>query len=197
MLRTSVPVRSAVDAADAAQHCITDDPGDLVLLGRLAEAATRLVETETARSFRDAEWTLTLDAFPPVIELRVCPVRSVESVRYFDAAGEQQTLDPEAYIVDTASEPGRITRAPGTSWPQTQRRVNAVEVTFVAGYGRPTEDDEEGEDDCPPHDIPAAATQAILLLVGHWFANREAVGNVGGEIALTYRALVNSLKWTW
>src|SRR5690606_2147840 len=144
-----------------------------------------MLQAETARQFRNAGWTLTLDAFPPELELRVCPVQSVESVKYYDTAGVQQTLDSSDYLVDIASEPGRIVPVPDTSWPETQRRPNAVEVAFTAGYGETLSD------------VPAAAKQAVLLLAGNWFANREPVGSVGGEIAFTYRSLVNSLRWTW
>lgn len=63
------------------------------------------------------------------------PLQSVTSIKYWDQDGTQQTLSPSAYLVDTYSEPGRIVPAPGTAWPATQNRINAVEVAFVAGYG--------------------------------------------------------------
>lgn len=185
MLRlTTPPAVHPIALSDAERHVFSDDPGDSLAIKRMVRAATHMVQTETARQFVNATWTLTLDSFPAAIELRVCPVQSVTSVKYYDTAGAQQTLDSSDYLVDTASEPGRITPAPNTVWPVTQQRANAVEVVFTAGYG----DSHYG--------VPEAAQQAILLLVGNWFANREPVGTVGGEIALTYRSLVNSLKWT-
>ena len=40
------------------------------------------------------------------------------------------------YQVDTASEPGRIKLVPGVSWPAVEAdKVNAVQITYVAGYG--------------------------------------------------------------
>lgn len=63
------------------------------------------------------------------------PLQTVESVKYYDQDGVKQTLDPSQYLVDTVSEPARITPAPNTAWPTTQNRVNAVEVAFTCGYG--------------------------------------------------------------
>jgi uncharacterized phiE125 gp8 family phage protein len=66
-----------------------------------------------------------------------------------------------------------------TYWPLTQPgKSKAVSVDFVAGYG-PT-----------PATVPALLKQAICLLVGHWFENREAVGNVGGEVAFAVDSIL-------
>lgn len=180
--QTTPPALCPVSLGDAKRHLIVSHAEDDARIYEMVQAATRLLEDHTSRQLLTATWTLYADCFTPCIELRVCPVQSVESVKYIDADGEQQTLDPESYIVDTASEPARIVPAYGTVWPRTQRRINAVEVEFVAGYGE-------------PHQVPRTAKQAVLLLTGHWYANREAVGTVGSEIALAYSSLIWSLKW--
>ena len=43
-----------------------------------------------------------------------------------------------------------------------------------------------------PEPRPASIDQAVLLLIGHWFANREAVlsGTVAVELPLAFDALV-------
>lgn len=59
-----------------------------------------------------------------------------------------------------------------------------VEVTYRAGYEQ----------------LPAAIRQAMLLLVGHWYANREAVA-LGAvttvEVEMTARTLLNQFKEWW
>jgi uncharacterized phiE125 gp8 family phage protein len=97
-------------------------------------------------------WDLVLDAFPlpnarpeceaanrkAAILLPLPPLQSVTSVKYLDANGVQQTLDPTAYQVDTRSEPGELMPAYGTQWPTARSgAANAVTVRFVAGYGPP------------------------------------------------------------
>lgn len=69
------------------------------------------------------------------IYLPLPPLQTVDSVKYYDQDGVQQTLSSSLYIVDTVSEPARITPAYGTTWPSTQNRINAVEVAFTCGYG--------------------------------------------------------------
>lgn len=71
-----------------------------------------------------------------------------------------------------------IAPAYGTSWPSTRPQREAVQVVYVAGYGAAS-------------DVPANVRQAILLQVGHMYANREAV--VTGTIATTIPLAVRSL----
>lgn len=66
--------------------------------------------------------------------------------------------DPSTYIVDATARPGRIVLKPGQSWPATNHQANCVQVTFTAGYGS---------------NVPVILKQAILLLAGSWFENRE------------------------
>ncbi len=62
------------------------------------------------------------------------PLQTVDSIKYYDASGVLQTLDPAQYYVDSVTEPARVTPAYGTTWPSTLNRANAVEVRFTAGY---------------------------------------------------------------
>ena len=161
---------------------------DAQLLERLIDAAMSLIESHTQRAFSPGPWQLTLDRFPScgeTIEVRLSPIISIDGITYIDAAGEEQTLSsPAEYQTDITSEPARIAPAYGTTWPRTRPQLNAVTIDMTAGEGG------------TPALVHPAARQAILLLVGHWYSNREAVGQVGTEIALAFSSLVWSLKWT-
>jgi uncharacterized phiE125 gp8 family phage protein len=117
----------------------------------------------------------------PVSEILVPrpPLISVSSITYVDGNGTTQTLSAAAYKVDTDSEPGRITPAYGYCWPTTRAEINAIAITYVAGYATRAA-------------VPASIKQAMLLLIGHWYENREAVGQVGGTVAMA----VESLLWS-
>lgn len=145
---------------DAATHAELDM---LDHLQQLLDAATEHVQGETRQQLTDARFRLTVDAFPIGREFRLPkpPLRSVESVKYIDVAGQVQTLDTSAYLVDTTQKPGRVIIRPGHSWPQADTIANAVRVEFTAGY----------ED---TNDVPQALRLAIKMLAGHWFENREA-----------------------
>lgn len=56
--------------------------------------------------------------------------------------------------------------------------------------------DEDGE----PVDVPKTIKQALLLLIAHWYTNREAVvatNVVPREVALTVDALLNQYRKWW
>lgn len=91
------------------------------------------------------------------------PVQAVTGIQYIDPDGALQTLSPSAYLVDTYSEPARITPAVGTAWPGTQNRANAVLVTFAAGYG------------ASGAAVPQGILHWILLVTATLYENREMV----------------------
>jgi uncharacterized phiE125 gp8 family phage protein len=161
---------------------VTTDLED-TLLSTLITAARRGVEAHTERALVSQTWTLKLDAFPDVICVPMPPLSSVSSITYIDTAGDSQTLASSVYTTDTDSEPGRIFLAEDQSWPTTNARRQAVTVTFVAGYGAAT---------AVPEDIKAA----ILLTVGHLYANREAVvvGTIASELPMGVRSLLSPLR---
>lgn len=41
--------------------------------------------------------------------------------------------------------------------------------------------------------VPEPLRQALLMLIAHWYANREAVGQVGGTVAMAVEALLDSV----
>jgi hypothetical protein len=68
------------------------------------------------------------------------------------------------FIVDTNSEPPRLFPMPGGNWPAALNVPNAVRIHFTAGYGA-----------AAMAMFPARAKLLILLLVAHWYQNRESV----------------------
>jgi len=107
-----------------------DDEISLAVRGITEEA-----EHSTGRAFISQTWRVTMNAFEPAIKLPYAPLQSVVHVKFYDAAGQQQTLDPQDYIADLESEPGYVVPAPGKAWPATGARIHAVEVQYVCGYG--------------------------------------------------------------
>lgn len=176
--------------AKIARREALDDHEQDALIDSLIKAATQQVEEETTRQLINATWRQSLPHWPTRhggrIELRRPPVREIISVTYLDTSGVRQTLDGSRYLLDAASpnRPGWLYPAYNTSWPDARSQPGSIQVTFVAGYG------------AAAANCPETARQAIQLLAGHWFENREAVGKVGAEIGLAYNALVGVLQWT-
>lgn len=191
-----MPLQVTVDAgqppvtvADAKLHLRVDHAADDALIGRLVDAAERHVQDWTRLQLRARTIVEHLDDFPGAGSdgLRVfrpsgTPVQEIKSVKYFDTAGVLQTLDASAWQADVLSVPARVLPAPGADWPSVQAgRLLAVQVEYTCGHTPQT---------CPP-----TAKQAILLLVGHWYENREAVvaGTIATEVQLAAAHLLGSL----
>jgi len=134
--RLIVPPTALAVSMDAARTSARASGAELdTEIEQKVQDFTGMAEHETGRAFITQTWEVTLDAFPPAIRLPHPPIVSVVHVKFYDAAGVLQTLDPQDYIVDTKSEPGYVVPAPGRTWPVTAERINAVEVQYVCGYG--------------------------------------------------------------
>lgn len=149
-----------VSLAEAKLHLRVDHADEDALITRLIKVARVAAEDRTERSLITTTWQITLDAFPDAIALPMPPLLSVTSLQYIDLAGVLRTLSPADYIVDTASQPGYVVPGVDKAWPDTQARINAVTVTYTAGYG------------ATAADVPAPITQWILLAIGDMYANR-------------------------
>lgn len=133
---------NVADASLGAGVPTTNTTGDPQLL-LLAKAARATAESITRRALCDQAWDLKLDTFPGwEIQIPKPPLQSIAFIKYIDNDGVEQTLDPSEYLVDTSSEPGRVTPVFGGTWPTPRQQSNSVTIRFVAGYG--------SADDVPP-----------------------------------------------
>lgn len=179
----TAPAAEPVSLAEAKAHLRLEASTDDTTIAALIPAAREYVETTTGRSLVTRTLELMLNGFPagPIVLSRA-PVQAVSSVTYYPLAGPSEAMDPAVYLVNETDAEIAALRYP---WPATAARPDAVRVRYVAGYG-------------DPEDVPAMVKQAILLLVAHWFSNREAVivGVQGGtrEIPIGVGRLLNMAK---
>lgn len=171
---------SPVTVAQAKAHCgIESSEWDSMLSGFIA-AATAHAEMFLNKAIGAQDWLLTLDRFADDIELTLGPVTGVASVTYRDVGRVERVLDSEVYILDLVSSPQRIVRDPDQSWPATADVPNAVSIRFTTGYAT----------------APAPVCQAILMLVGFWWASREVVsiGNITSTLPFGFEALLRPYR---
>lgn len=136
----------------------------------LIDAATELFSHRQQRKYLTETCVEYFDRWQRVIRPQWSPLLAVTSIRYIDSAGAWQTLDAAAYIVDAASEPGRIMEAYGYSWPGIRGDANGIEITYTAGYG--SEADE----------VPTRIRAAILQMVFFWFYNPASEGKLPASV---------------
>lgn len=86
------------------------------------------------------------------------PVIAVESIKYLDTAGAEQTLAPDFYEL----RGDQIVRAYGKSWPASRHDDENVRVTYTAGYD----------------ELPMPIRAAILLIVGDLYRYRDTAAMV-------------------
>lgn len=175
----TAPATEPVTLAEMRDHLRLTDTGlDTNVVTPLIAAARGKAEKITDRQFVTATWTYTLDEFPSnhhdrvgnVIDIPLPPLISVSSLKYYDIDGNQQTLVADTdYVVKTNSIIGRISPEVDTSWPATQRRLEAVAIEFVAGYGAASA-------------VPEAIKAAIKLYVESWIDTSKELEEAADRI---------------
>jgi uncharacterized phiE125 gp8 family phage protein len=187
---TSAPIIEPVTLARAKKQLVIDanftDDDDLIQT--YIVAARQMVEKMMNRSIFNRKMRISLDYFPwpgwqtvtgsshdaylgwyfrsLSIRLPKPATFSVDSISYIGTDLQTHTLDPSTYVVDLLSEPARISPAPGYTWPYQQNYIpGQVIIEFTSGtYG----------DGIKVNNCPQSIVMAILLLVSHFYAHREA-----------------------
>lgn len=131
-------------------------------------AARDRVEAYLGKKLISQRWYCYFDNWSSgdSLTLPYSPVSSAPSsaIVYKKSTGASTTFSSTAWEVDTASDPGRIALGYGEDWPtDTLWNVNPIRVEFKVGYSSHSTG------------IPEAITNAMLLLVGHLYENREEI----------------------
>jgi uncharacterized phiE125 gp8 family phage protein len=153
------------------------------LITALIPTAREFAEHYTGRALAAQTIEAALDGFPcdetPAIELPLCPAASVTSIKYTDAAGVEQTLTTSKYALSPYGLARNVAPTLGNYWPTAAAVADAVRIMAVVGYD----------------EAPKAALQAMLLLIGHLYENRQDAAVLAPqEIPTGARALLDTIK---
>lgn len=168
----TAPTMEPITLAEAKEQIRVDIETDDARIRSLIQLAREVVQDMSLHALITQTWNYTLHTWPAAdrFALPLPPLQSVVSIAYKDEDGNNSTFSATSYIVDTDRIPGQVVLAYGESWPGgTLYPVNAITVQFTCGFG------DEG------NDVAQRLRQAMLLLIGHWYENREetvAVGNI-------------------
>jgi len=180
----TAPASEPVTLSEAKLHVRQDlDADDTLITGQITTAREE-VERIGCHALLTQTWEQVMDCWPACDEIRLLhpPLQSVTSVKYTDVDGVETTWDAANYIVDTDNTPGRIVLGYGKSWPSaTLRPVGAIRIRYVAGW-------------TSAGLVPQSFKQAMLLLVGQWYENREAGGDTVGEKAGIHHGVASLLR---
>lgn len=160
-----------VTLEEAKKHCratyYDDDDAYLQALIQVATSNIDGPEGWLGRAVREQELEYTIDRFPCAgdngrpgqLKLPMPTLISVNAVEYTATDGATGTITDFREFGVGAPFGGYILPALSNSWPSVLGDAGSVRVTFTAGYS----------------EIPKSITHAALLMIGHWFENREAV----------------------
>lgn len=133
-------------------------------------------------------WDYAIDKFPCVkhdgaparIYLPFAPLISIDSVTYTDTQGASATITDYRVKNVGGSQAGYIVPALNSDWPSSADEPEAVVVRFTAGFAT----------------VPPAIKHALLLMVGHWYENREAATETKmSDLPMAVGALLNPYRF--
>ena len=159
------PTVEPVTLTEAKAHLRVDSSADDTLIQSLIMASRLHIEAALDLALISQSWRFQLDRWPRArsLNLPLCPVQSLTTVKVFTSDDDSEVLDNAAFILDGTATPARPILSGRTSLPLPGRVANGIEIDFVAGYGD------------APSDVPQPIRQALLLLTAHWYENREPV----------------------
>lgn len=111
-------------------------------------------------------------------------LQTVDSIKYIDTDGVEQTWSSSNYVVDVSTEPGRVFPIPSKVWPETESsRDAAVTIRFTHGYGSAA-------------NVPSIVKLAIMQTAAHWYRHREPImaGSVPLLIPMHVKALLADVR---
>lgn len=179
------PATEPVTLSEAKSYLRITDSNDDAFITALISAVRRQCEEYTQRALITQTWTLWLDRMPgrgvryapqdgeqdlPInyggglyeaINLPYPPLQSVTLMRSYAADDSGTAFSASNYLVDTASEPGRICLNQGAIWPVQGRRFNGYEIEYIAGYGS------------AGSSVPENLRQGMLFLLKTLFADKS------------------------
>lgn len=132
----TAPTGAVLSTAEAKLHLKVDAAEDDALIDALVLAATQEAEHLMGRAILSQKWRYTADEWPACAEIRLARpiVTAVDTVKYVDSAGAQQTLAQAGYLWHATDLCGVLVPAPGAAWPAARCQPGAIAVVFTCGW---------------------------------------------------------------
>jgi uncharacterized phiE125 gp8 family phage protein len=169
----------------AKDHLRVSGTNEDTLIAAYIAAAIGDAESYTGRAIFTTAYELRLDEFDDEILLPRSPLIAVQSVKYRDEAGSEQTFTSSNYRVVTSDDlQGRVWIKAEATIPTTEDdNPEAVAVAFTAGYGTTVES------------VPPLLLTGLLIWTGHLYDNRD--GNTEQGLRLIENRFWKRFKSNW
>lgn len=177
---TNVPAENFITLDEVKAHLRVEYTDDDTLLSGLISAATSYLDGYSGvlgRCLVTQTWEQSFEAWGEKIELPF-PSCSNVVVKYFDTSNVEQTLSSSTYEVLEGVKSSYISWLDAFDNPSLYSDKKAsITLTFDAGYGS-------------AGDVPKAIWIAALMLIAHWYDEREAASINLSEIPFGVRAML-------
>ncbi len=164
-LLLSGPAVEPISLAEAKAHLRVDASAEDTLIQSLIMASRLHIEAALDLALVTQSWRYRRDIWPAngIIDLPLRPAQSVTSIKIYKDRSTADTLDADAFVLDGDGNPARLVWQGGVTIPHSPLVANGIEIDLIAGFGD------------IPSDVPQSIRHALLLLVAHWYENREPV----------------------
>jgi uncharacterized phiE125 gp8 family phage protein len=171
-----------VTLAEAKAQCrMTEDNSEDTFITSLIAPARAYVERVSRVSFVAGVREETFPNWGDYLEIFRRPITAVDEVAYVDEGGDAATYT--GFLATLGQYPLRIYPASGDEFPALADG-GTVTVNYTTGAIASTTEEY------------LIGKRAILLLIGHWFENREAAvtGTIAVEIDFAVKAMLDELR---
>lgn len=183
------PLITPITLAEVKAQLRVEHDDDDAILTRLIDVAVAYTDVRGAlgQAMITQKWAQWINANPPQnVSLILGPVQNVTAVKYYDTDGVLQTDDVNNYQVFGTDFATVISPKDSFTWPVSQQRSDAIKIEYEIGYG-----DEITN-------VPQTIRHALMLLIGHWYDNREQTGaDELSNIPFGYEEMLNLHRNCW
>jgi len=183
------PASDVFTISDLKEHLRVEHDDEDQYIYSLMSAATSFVDVTGAlgKALINQTWGEWIGPNPRTVLLSLGPVQSVDAIKYYDADNNLQTSTlSQFWILGTAGQT-TVTPKTGYKWPTTFNRDDAIKIEYTIGHGT------------SGSSIPQAVRHAMLMLIGHYYENREneLIGTISKTLPFGFEDLINSQRSSW
>lgn len=193
----TAPASLPITVEEAKGQMRVEHADDDAVIGRLINAAVAFVDAGgvLGRAMITQTWAQTVDRFyRPLSRSRVwsndrvavtmSPVQALTAVKYYDTDNALQTATLSDFRLIGGANDSYV--EPVGSWPNTFDRPDALQIEVRVGYGDAASD------------VPDTVRHALLMLVAHWYENREEYSETGlKRTPMGFDALIGVERASW